>query len=90
MGILNTLDLDFAEKDRVLAIIKKIERCNHLKGISAKNSLSRGYHITLYCDQQSCDLCRFVFDDPKRYFIDFKRPAHLQNVLFDNYREVRK
>jgi hypothetical protein len=84
MGI-NTIDLDFSDKERVLTLINKIEGCRNLQSIAVKNSLCRGYHITLFCKKKGCDLCRFVFDDTRRYWIDFKRPFYLTNVLFDSY-----
>jgi hypothetical protein len=81
----NTLDLDLFSRSQMKRIVWKIFRyCKDLRcaDISLSSSLN-GYHVELFCNKV-CDLCRFVFDDPRRYQYDLYRPRHKRNVLFRN------
>lgn len=84
----NTIDLDINPRlpnnDKYLLkrIIEKISLCESCLYIKVLDSQSKGYHIFFYCSQD-CDLCRFVFDDDKRYALDTKRPNWRQNIMFD-------
>ena len=84
----NTIDLDINSrmpnndkylKDRIIQLISLCESCVQ---IQCFDSNSKGYHIIFYCSI-NCDLCRFVFDDSKRYSLDLRRLDIRQNVLFD-------
>ena len=86
---LNTVDLDFNDKEKVGRIIQKIRRCPFLlAGWIRESSSGNGYHIKLYCSIK-CDLCRMVFDDSFRYYADQYRPEYRQNILW-NYKEYSK
>lgn len=80
----NTIDLDYCSWEELGRVCAKISRCPALYRIEIEDSMSKGFHLKLWC-MADCDLCRFVFDDQKRYAIDFRRPTRFQNVLFDNY-----
>ena len=84
----NTIDLDLnprlPDNDKYLLkrIIEKIVLCDSCLEIEYKDSNSKGYHIIFSCSR-NCDLCRFVFDDAKRFMLDLRRPEWRQNILFD-------
>lgn len=82
MEKINTLDLDKIDKEKLKHITDKIKQCKNLLSISVKDSNSKGYHAILICKIE-CDLCRFLFDDSKRYEIDFNKPAKFQNCMFE-------
>jgi hypothetical protein len=84
----NTIDLDINPRipnnDNHLLekIVEKISLCEYSYFIQVLDSNSKGYHILFYCSK-NCDLCRFVFDDDKRYSLDVERPEWRQNIMFD-------
>lgn len=84
----NTLDIDINPrihlngKELLNNILTKISFCPNSLSIEIKDSNSKGYHIFMYCSI-NCDLCRFVFDDDKRYMLDFDRIEVRKNVMFD-------
>lgn len=87
---LNTIDIDlnpinpYHGKDYVNRIVMLICRCTSCLGVQIKDSDSKGYHLFVYCKENSnCDLCRLVFDDSKRYMNDFDRIEERKNVMFD-------
>lgn len=82
MQKINTLDLDNYTKEQLANLEKKIKQCPNCLNIMHKDSNSKGYHVTIICNKD-CDNCRFVFDDQKRYEIDFGRDTKFQNTLFD-------
>ena len=79
----STLDLDHYDKERLYHIIDKIHyMCNNVIDIHHKESWSKGYHVILHC-RVSCDFCRFIYDDPKRYFADLtNRRVYEMDVLW--------
>jgi hypothetical protein len=79
---LNTLDLDFFSKEEVYRIVCKIAKCPNSTLIQINPSCLKGCHIKIYCNTK-CDKCRLVFDSPKRFAEDLKRPEKCRNVLFD-------
>ncbi len=79
--MINTIDLDNISKEMFERIIKKIEKKSCCLELKWKFSDSKGYHIYIICDK-ICDLCRFVFDDERRYNIDIKKDIRFQNLLF--------
>jgi len=81
----NTIDLDgytFKNAQKIVAKINALECC---RKVTFKPSLHKGYHVLIFCKKSDCDLCRFVFDDTKRYEHDIERPKRTQNVLFEEY-----
>lgn len=85
---LNTIDIDFNAvnpyhgKELLDRIVRLITNCDSCVGIQVKDSDSKGYHLFVYCKAE-CDLCRLVFDDSKRYMLDFYRFEERKNVMFD-------
>jgi len=79
---LNTLDLDALSKEEVYRIVCKIAKCPNSSLIQIRPSCLKGVHIKIYC-KVNCDVCRLVFDSPKRFAEDLKRPKKCRNVLFD-------
>lgn len=77
-----SLDLDKCDKEQLNEIVKKIKLNPCCKSINIKDSCSKGYHIFLVCSKK-CDICRFVFDDMKRYEIDFNREEKFKNIAFN-------
>lgn len=77
------IDLDKCDKQQLNQIIEKIKTNDCLLDIKVKDSSSKGYHILMICNKK-CDICRFVFDDAKRYEIDLGREERFKNVIFDN------
>lgn len=63
-------------------IIKFITNCEYCIGLKVEDSSSKGYHLFFFCKKE-CDLCRLVFDDSKRFMMDFDRLTERQNVMFD-------
>lgn len=84
----NTIDIDldmknpYHGKEYVNRIIRLITNCQSCIGVQIKDSCSKGYHLFVYC-KENCELCRLVFDDSKRYMLDYKRPKWRKNVMFD-------
>lgn len=81
--MMNSLDLDFCDKQTALKILGKIKTMPCCEGYGCKASATKGYHVLIYCKTEGCQLCRVVFDSPKRFENDLRRPAQFQNVLFD-------
>jgi len=86
---LNTIDLDihpnFITEGKTLLnkVIKFLLNCEWCLGVEPpKDSASKGYHITFYC-KKDCDICRLLFDDSKRFMMDYDRIKERQNVMFD-------
>lgn len=82
MVYLNTLDLDKIDKEQLNHILNKIKQCKNCLSLLHKDSNTKGYHVRVLCGVK-CDLCRFVFDDAKRYEIDFKKAPKFQNTMFE-------
>jgi hypothetical protein len=82
MNYFNTLDLDNIDKETLSLTIQKILKNKCCKSLEYKDSSTKGYHIKMICDKK-CDLCRFVFDDIRRYAIDLQREEKFRNVLFN-------
>lgn len=76
------LDLDNCSKEQLDQILEKIKSNDCLLNITVKDSSSKGFHIMMICSKK-CDLCRFVFDDTKRYEIDLGKDERFKNVVFD-------
>ena len=79
----NTLDLDKVSKEFFERVLELIRNCRYLKELHTKDT-QKGYHVLMKCSRE-CDTCRFVFDDQKRYAMDFRRPAHKTNILFEPF-----
>ncbi len=79
--MINTLDLDDITKENLDRILIKIFNNNCCLGLFSEPSNSKGYHVTIKCSKQ-CDLCRFVFDDEKRYAVDYVMPLKFRDFLF--------
>lgn len=78
----NTLDLDRITKDQLQHILSKICRCPSLAYYILADSWAKGYHVTLWC-LKDCDLCRFHYDDQRRYYADLtNREPHERNILW--------
>lgn len=81
MQYYQNLDLDKITKENLQKIIDKIKLNPCCLGVQVKDSSLKGYHVLLIC-KKKCDICRFVFDDMKRYEIDFNREEKFKNTLF--------
>ena len=84
-----TLDLDTKNKEELDRILHKVTHCPFdtelgMSKVPVIRDTRKGYHVILHC-AYGCDTCRFVFDDPKRYAIDFRKPRCTQNVLFEPF-----
>ncbi|MFZ1990344.1 MAG: hypothetical protein WAW96_11305 [Alphaproteobacteria bacterium] len=86
---LNTIDLDIHPNhitegkfllDKVLKFLINCESCLGVE--EPKDSDSKGYHIIFYC-KKDCDICRLLFDDSKRFMMDYDRIEERKNVMFD-------
>ncbi len=75
------IDLDKCDKEQLESIIAKVRKQPCCLKIDYKDSSSKGYHIMMICSKV-CDTCRFVFDDAKRYEIDFGRDEKFKNTTF--------
>ena len=78
----NTIDVDTNDKETIDRILYKINKCIHLKFLSYKPSLQKGFHFKMFCDIK-CEICRICYDDDIRFSYDNFRPAYSQNVMFD-------
>ena len=89
----NSLDLDWqipheefsplsCSKELAYKIAEKISKCKYSVIISVKLSNYKGYHIEFYCTKK-CDLCRFQFDDKRRYEMDLERPKDCQQLVWN-------
>ena len=86
-AIYNTLDIDNSNKEYLQHIVRKLEACANCVVYKIIDT-PKGYHVKMRC-RISCDTCRFVFDDPARYEIDFQQSPALTNVLFKPYSAVK-
>jgi hypothetical protein len=77
----NTLDIDTNDKEKIDRIMEKIKSNPCCYSIHSKPSSTKGVHIIFRCVKK-CDVCRLVFDDMKRYEIDFNREEKFKNVVF--------
>lgn len=77
-----SIDLDKITKEELDRIVKKIKSNDCCLDLKVKDSSTKGYHILLTC-KIKCDNCRFVFDDQKRYEIDFNRDEKFKNTSFN-------
>jgi hypothetical protein len=82
--MINTLDLDYTTKEELERIINKIKRNDCCKYIEYKESNSKGFHVTITCLLNNCDVCRLVFDEDKRFAIDSVRPKAFRDYFFDD------
>lgn len=84
----NTIDIDINPliildgKKHLKKILNFIIRCESCIGIRSNDSDSKGYHLFFYC-KKDCDICRLLFDDSKRFMMDFDRLEERKNVMFD-------
>jgi hypothetical protein len=75
------LDLDKINKEELKTIIEKIKKNPCCLSVNFKDSSTKGYHVSIICNKK-CDICRFVFDDQKRYEIDLGRDEKFKNTTF--------
>lgn len=80
---LNTIDLDKVGRQELEDIYRKISLCPFHGTVDFRDT-QKGYHLLMKCSKE-CDICRFVFDDQKRFAADFKRPEYKKNVLFEPF-----
>ena len=67
-------------------IVRRLRGCPHISGgvwvrVSAGGN---GFHVQFMCDLDGCDVCRLVFDSPKRFDADCLRPECTRDVLWDS------
>ena len=86
----NTIDLDIYPnyitngKELLNKVFNFIINCNGCEKIEpVKDSDSKGYHLIFYCNRD-CELCRLLFDDSKRFMMDYDRFEQRKNVMFDD------
>lgn len=79
--MINTLDLDEIKKEELERILQKIKNNKCCLKIEWVYSNSKGVHVRLICSE-ICDLCRLVFDDDKRYSVDYVMPLKFRDFLF--------
>ena len=76
-----TLDIDSTDKDFIVYILKKIFSCKFCIDLCFYDSSFKGIHIIIFC-LKKCEICRFVFDDFRRFAYDSNRPEYARNILF--------
>ena len=86
----NTIDLDIYPnyitngKELLNKVFNFIINCSGCEKIEpVKDSDSKGYHLIFYCNRD-CELCRLLFDDSKRFMMDYDRFEQRKNVMFDD------
>jgi len=89
----NSIDLDYdvpnfelgltCSKESVNKILNKIVRCKYCVVASKSLSSFKGWRIEMYCTKD-CDLCRFQFDDIRRYKMDLERPKDCRQLLWSS------
>jgi hypothetical protein len=80
---LETLDLDFNDKTQLSRVLVRLRAFHNgtLKTLEVRDSALKGKHIRMLLTEP-CDLCRLVFDDPKRFGRDMTlRKPYQRNVL---------
>lgn len=85
----STLDIDKNDKDFINDIEIKIKRCIFLEEFEKRDSSSKGVHIIIKCSIK-CDICRFVYDDFRRFAYDQQRKPEEQNILFNEKVYIKK
>jgi len=85
----STLDIDKNDKVFINYIEKKIKRCIFLEEFKKRDSSSKGVHIIIKCSIK-CDICRFVYDDFRRFAYDQQRKPEEQNILFNEKEYITK
>lgn len=88
MRFRQTLDIDKGDIHNLHKIINKIRFCKYNKSLSYKPSFHKGYHIILFCDIK-CIVCRFVYDDFRRFAYDSNRPEYARNILFEKKERIK-
>ena len=83
-----TLDIDTADKGFIEHITNKILNCKFCLDIIVTYSSLKGVHIIIYCNKK-CEICRFVYDDFRRFAYDQNRPYYARNILFQEKEVVR-
>lgn len=92
-----TLDIDFTDKWNKLKpkdyefienVVNKISKCPFFVDLWLKLSAYKGVHIIIICSIK-CDICRFVYDDTKRFAYDLSRPVYARNILADKKERIK-
>lgn len=78
----STLDIDTNDKLTVSRILNKIAQCEQLNNLTMNFSSMKGVHVTLDC-RIECDICRFCYDDWRRFAYDVVRPKEARDILFE-------
>ena len=76
-----TLDVDTTDKDLITHIYMKIHNCKYCVNVERTFSSFKGVHFVIYCTRE-CEICRFVYDDFRRFAYDANRPYYARNILF--------
>ena len=76
-----TLDIDTTNKDFIEHTIKKILNCKYCDELYRRDSCFKGVHIIIFCVKE-CEICRFTYDDVRRFAYDQNRPYYARNILF--------
>jgi len=83
MVYVQTIDIDNGDKEYLKRILQKIARNKCCLKLQYRISTSWShYHIRIECSKE-CDLCRFVFDDQKRFGGDSERPERWRGLLWN-------
>ena len=66
------------------AVLGHVGRCPHIHGVRVRRSGGgNGFHVQVSCGGGDCDICRLVFDCPRRLGKDLARPVVTRDVLWD-------
>ena len=95
-----TFDLDWerlpngfivSSDDLLGRVLEKVGKCDKVYDVKRRVSSSgNGYHVLVSCGSGGgCDICRMVFDSPKRLELDVNDPPWCQNVLWDRKTYVK-
>jgi len=90
-----TLDIDqykiYRKTDHIDEIVKKIASLPCSISLETEPSAStNGFHVTVHCNKNKCDICRMVYDDTNRFRYDtLLRQPHEQNILFTSYTIIK-
>lgn len=85
----STLDIDTNDKLTLSRILNKITQCEYLVNLEMRFSANKGIHIILKC-QIECEICRFCYDDFRRFAYDQTRKKQYQNILFTEKEYIKK